>query len=156
VFTTSSGWMSFTIAVDQPRWFWTSNVACVVGRRRSASSNTVLLPACAKAIATLAAVVDLPAPGVADVKSTDFISESMLEYVMFVLIVLYCSLTGDFGSLRTIRSRGSVLNFKCLCFLFAIYPSLLFIKFRHGTQYRQIQNLFHFFFRFDSLVEEFS
>lgn len=69
-------------------------------------------PCWANTTARLAAVVDFPSPGQADVIITDFIWRSTEANSIFVRIVRYCSEFKDFGSviaMTFLRIRESLL-----------------------------------------------
>ena len=55
--------------LERPTLSFTSRFLCCVGFLKSASSNKMLRPVCAMAIARLLALVVLPSPGSGDVTS---------------------------------------------------------------------------------------
>src|SRR5699024_2578576 len=98
-----------TSALLKPAKLSSLNVKCIVGFLMSASINNVLMPCCAYSIAKFAAFIDFPALGSYDVTNNVFIFLSIEENWIFVLIVLYCSVIGDFGLIFVIKWRPLVV-----------------------------------------------
>src|SRR5699024_5779411 len=76
--------------LDKPVKVPRRNVQCIVGLRISASMCNVFFSCCAYTMARLAAVIDCPAPGPAEVTNTDDNASSTDEKCKFVRIVRYC------------------------------------------------------------------
>ncbi|CJS41850.1 Uncharacterised protein [Streptococcus pneumoniae] len=96
----------------KPTIFSRKKAVCTVGFRKSASIRSTFFPCWANTTARLAAVVDFPSPGQADVIITDFIWRSTEANSIFVRIVRYCSEFKDFGSviaMTFLRIRESLL-----------------------------------------------
>src|SRR5699024_12523505 len=73
-------------------------VKAIVGLRKSVSTNKVDKPCLAKDAAIFAAIVDFPSEATDEVITKDLYSVSALENVIFVRILLNCTVSTDIGS----------------------------------------------------------